>query len=166
MHQDQFYLNVQPGTCLASWMALDRCDEENGCLQVVPGTQALPLLCTVKADTTQSFTDVTVPLPEGMKPVPVIMEPGTCSSSTASWCTAAFPTPARTASADHSSATTSSARRKKVAQFYHPVLRMDGSVVELEDSPGATQCGVSVERDGTQVIEVAGLNVVDAAIHD
>ncbi len=43
---------------------------------------------------------------------------------------------------------------------------MDGTVVDLEDSPGATQCGVWVERDGTQVIEVAGLNVVDAAIHD
>ncbi len=30
LHQDQFYLRVQPGTCLAAWLALDRCDEANG----------------------------------------------------------------------------------------------------------------------------------------
>jgi len=28
LHQDQFYLRVQPGTCIAAWMALDDCDEE------------------------------------------------------------------------------------------------------------------------------------------
>jgi ectoine hydroxylase-related dioxygenase (phytanoyl-CoA dioxygenase family) len=62
LHQDQYYLRVQPGTCIAAWMALDRCDEENGCLQIVPGSHNLPLLCTIEADTTQSFTDVTVPI--------------------------------------------------------------------------------------------------------
>ena len=65
LHQDQYYLRVRPGTCMAAWMALDPCDEENGCLQVVPGTHSLPVLCTQKADTTVSFTDVTVPVPEG-----------------------------------------------------------------------------------------------------
>ena len=35
LHQDQYYLRVQPGTCMAAWMALDRCDQENGCMQVV-----------------------------------------------------------------------------------------------------------------------------------
>ncbi|MBW3622456.1 MAG: phytanoyl-CoA dioxygenase family protein, partial [Armatimonadetes bacterium] len=34
LHQDQFYLRVQPGTCMAAWMALDPCDEENGCMRV------------------------------------------------------------------------------------------------------------------------------------
>ncbi|MCB0132669.1 MAG: phytanoyl-CoA dioxygenase family protein, partial [Caldilineaceae bacterium] len=76
LHQDQYYLRVQPGTCLAAWMALDDCDEENGCLQVVPGTHTLPLLCTVEADTSQSFTDVTVPLADGMTPIPVQMQAG------------------------------------------------------------------------------------------
>ena len=27
LHQDQFYLRVEPGTCVAAWMAVDRCDE-------------------------------------------------------------------------------------------------------------------------------------------
>src|SRR5687768_11401829 len=76
MHQDQFYLRVQPGTCMAAWLALDACDEENGCLQVVPGSHEWPLLCTEKADTTTSFTDVTVPIPEGTPIEPVIMDAG------------------------------------------------------------------------------------------
>src|SRR5579883_3046998 len=46
LHQDQFYLRVQPGTCMAAWLALDPCDEENGCMQVVPGSHNLPVLCT------------------------------------------------------------------------------------------------------------------------
>jgi phytanoyl-CoA hydroxylase len=64
LHQDQYYLRVQPGTCLAAWLALDDCDTENGCIQVVPGSHDWPgLLCTIPADTTNSFTDVTVRLP-------------------------------------------------------------------------------------------------------
>ena len=30
MHQDQFYLQVRPGTCIAAWTALDRCDRADG----------------------------------------------------------------------------------------------------------------------------------------
>src|ERR1700694_2759926 len=47
VHQDNYYLRVQPSTCHAAWMALDPCDEENGCLTVVPGSHIWPLLCTV-----------------------------------------------------------------------------------------------------------------------
>lgn len=76
LHQDNFYLRAQPGTCMAAWMALDDCDEANGCLQVVPGSHEWPLLCTTKADTSVSFTDVTVPIPEGQEVSPIIMEAG------------------------------------------------------------------------------------------
>ncbi len=67
LHQDQFYLRVQPGTCMAAWMALDDCDIENGCMQVVDCSHHWDVLCTVPADTKESFTDVTVPLPENEK---------------------------------------------------------------------------------------------------
>jgi ectoine hydroxylase-related dioxygenase (phytanoyl-CoA dioxygenase family) len=70
----EYYLRVEPGTCVAAWLALDDCDEENGCLQVVPGSHNLPVLCTIAADPTQSFTDVTVPVPDGMTVAPVIMQ--------------------------------------------------------------------------------------------
>src|SRR5258708_9235071 len=76
LHQDQYYLRVNPGTCIAAWLALDNCDEENGCMRIVPNTQDLPILCTKTADTTQSFTDVTVPLPEGAQGEPILMNAG------------------------------------------------------------------------------------------
>src|SRR4030095_3202868 len=69
LHQDNFYLRAPPRTCLAAWMAVDAADEANGCMQVVPGSHRWPVLCTTEADTTVSFTDVTVPLPTGQKVV-------------------------------------------------------------------------------------------------
>src|SRR3954454_23132585 len=71
LHQDQFYLRVRPGACMAAWMALDACDEESGARQAVPGPQDPPVLCTEKAATATSFTDVTVPLPPGLAREPV-----------------------------------------------------------------------------------------------
>ena len=76
LHQDQWYLRVRPGTCVAAWLSLDDADEENGCMNVVPGTAELPVLCAERADTKISFTDITVPLAEGMEPVPVRMKAG------------------------------------------------------------------------------------------
>ena len=76
LHQDNFYLRASPGTCVAAWLALDPTDEANGCLLVVPGSHRWPILCTTAADTAQSFTDITVPLPPGTRPRPVPMEPG------------------------------------------------------------------------------------------
>lgn len=154
LHQDQYYLKVQPGTCLAAWMALDRCDVENGCLQVVPGTHTLPVLCTTQADVTQSFTDVTVPLAEGMTPVPVVLDPGDVFFFNGQLIHGSYP-----------NATTNCFRRslighyivgeaEQVAKFYHPVLRMDGAPVALGISEGGGACGMWVEKDGTPVVEM------------
>jgi hypothetical protein len=46
---------------------------------------------------------------------------------------------------------------QQVAKYYHPALRMDGSVIELETSQGGGSCGVWVEQDGSPAIELAGL---------
>jgi hypothetical protein len=154
LHQDQFYLNVEPGTCLAAWLALDRCDEENGCLEVVPGTQGLPLLCTVKADTTQSFTDTTVPLGAGMQPVPVIMEPGDVLFFNGSLVHGSN----RNISRDRFRRALIGhyivGEAEKVAKFYHPVLRMDGSEVNLGISQRGDRCGVWVDQDGRPALEM------------
>jgi len=76
LHQDQRYLQVSPGTCVAAWLALERTDPENGCLTVVPGSHVVDVLCPVSSDTTRSFTSETVPLPPGTEVVDVAMEPG------------------------------------------------------------------------------------------
>jgi len=155
LHQDQFYLQVQPGTCLAAWLALDDCDEENGCLQVVPGTHDIPVLCTTEADTRESFTDVTVPVPEGMSVAPVVMQAGDVLFFNGQLVHGSYPN----TSADRFRRSLIGhyivGEAEKVAKFYHPVLRMDGSQVELGVSERGGPCGVWVEEDGEPVVEMA-----------
>lgn len=166
IHQDQYYLKVQPGTCMAAWLALDDCDEDNGCMQVVPGSQNWDVLCTVTADTTQSFTDVTVPLPPGVEPVPVIMKAGDVLFFNGTLVHGSF-----------ANTTTDRFRRslighyivgdaQQVAQFYHPALRMDGSPAELDISQGGGSCGVWVEEGGQPVIEMQGISRGKAEDHE
>lgn len=156
LHQDNFYLKAKPGTCMAAWMALDQADEANGCMRVVPGSHRWPLLCTEKADTRVSFTDVTVPLPPDCTALPVVMNPGDLLFFHGALVHGSSPN------------TTSDRFRRslighyidgaaeQVAQFYHPALRMDGSPLELEVSPTGGRCGVWVERDGQPLIEEIG----------
>ena len=154
LHQDQYYLHAQPGTCMAAWMAVDRCDEKNGCLQVVPGSQNWPVLCTIKADTTQSFTDVTVPIPDGAQVIPVIMDPGDVLFFNGTLVHGSLPNTTvdrfRRALIGHYV----EGNAQQVGKWYHPVVRMDGTDVEFGESEAGEKCGVWVERDGTPVIEM------------
>jgi phytanoyl-CoA hydroxylase len=155
LHQDQFYLRVRPGTCMAAWMALDPCDEENGCLQVVPGSHDLPVLCAEKADTTVSFTDVTVAIPPGTPVEPVPMEAGDVLFFNGSVIHGSFPNTSRDrfrrALIGHYVVGEAAA----VSRFYHPVVRMDGTEIPLEISEGGGPCGLWKERDGRPVVEYA-----------
>jgi ectoine hydroxylase-related dioxygenase (phytanoyl-CoA dioxygenase family) len=154
LHQDQYYLRVRPGTCMAAWLALDPCDEENGCLQVVPGSQDLPVLCTTKADTSISFTDVMVPVPDGISAVPVCMEAGDVFFFNGSVIHGSFPNVSRDRFRRALIGHYVAGEAEVVAQFYHPVLRMDGTEVELGVSQGGGACGVWRERDGRPVVEL------------
>jgi phytanoyl-CoA hydroxylase len=42
-HQDSFHIITQPDTLIGAWVALDRADEENGCLRVTDGSQNEPV---------------------------------------------------------------------------------------------------------------------------
>ncbi|MCB0093929.1 MAG: phytanoyl-CoA dioxygenase family protein [Caldilineaceae bacterium] len=154
LHQDQFYLQVQPGTCMAAWLALDDCDEENGCLQVVPGTHNIPVLCTTEADTSQSFTDVTVPIPAGYQAEPVIMKAGDVLFFNGQLVHGSYPNTSadrfRRALIGHYIV----GEAEKVATYYHPVLRMDGSEVELGVSERGGPCGVWVNQAGEPAVEM------------
>ena len=161
LHQDNYYLRVQPGTCMAAWLALDDCDEANGCMQIVPGSHTWPTLCSVKADTNASFTDVTVPLPEGTTAKPVVMAAGDMLFFNGQLVHGSFPntTPDRFRRA--LIAHYIHAEAEKVGAWYHPVLRMDGSEVTVATSDGGTRCGVWVETDGSPAIALEGYEVVD-----
>ena len=160
LHQDQFYLRVQPGTCMAAWMALDPCDEANGCMQVVPGSHTWSVLCTEKADTQISFTDVTVPLPPNKEVRPILMAPGDVLFFNGSLVHGSYP-----------NSTTDRFRRalighyvngaaEQVAEFFNPALRMDGTPLELPVSEGGGACGVWVDLQGQAVIEMQGQEMV------
>ncbi|HZT41084.1 MAG TPA: phytanoyl-CoA dioxygenase family protein [Chthonomonadaceae bacterium] len=154
LHQDQFYLRVQPGTCMAAWLALDPCDEENGCMRVVPDSHDLPVLCTERADTSISFTDVTVPVPKDMPVVPVLMQPGDVLFFNGSLIHGSYPNTSkdrfRRALIGHYIA----GEAEKVAAYYHPILRMDGSEVTLGVSEHGGPCGIWRDRDGRSIVEM------------
>ncbi len=156
LHQDNYYLRVQPGTCVAAWMALDDCDEANGCMQVVPGSHTWELLCTETADTRVSFTDVTVPLPQGTAPRPVPMMAGDVLFFNGSIVHGSFP-----------NTTADRFRRSLVAHYiegdsaavsrgYQPAYRMDGTPLPLAASQGGGTCGVWVEQGGAPAIAMTG----------
>lgn len=154
LHQDQYFLRAQPGTCMAAWMALDPCDESNGCMEVVPGSHHWPLLCTTQADTTRSFTDVTVPIPEGQEVRPVIMEAGDVLFFGGSLVHGSYPNTTEDRFRRSLIGHYVSGEAEQIARYMQPVLRMDGTVADFRDSEGGGPCGVWVEEDGRPVIEV------------
>lgn len=42
-HQDSFYIQTQPDSLIGVWIALDRADQDNGCLWVAPGSHHEPI---------------------------------------------------------------------------------------------------------------------------
>lgn len=140
LHQDNFYLRVEPGTCIAAWVACDVIDRANGGLEVVPGTHRMDLFCPEDADPTVSFTREYVPPPPGLRPVPVDMEPGDVLFFNGSLVHGSGP-----------NTTTDRFRRsfichyvgrssERISRFYR-TLTMDGEPVVLDESVGGGPCG-------------------------
>ena len=154
LHQDQYYLRVQPGTCIAAWMAVDRCDRETGCLQVVPGTRDVPVLCTEQADHDASFSSVTVPLPPHLAPEDVIMEPGDVLLFNGQVIHGSLPNRSRTRFRRALIGHYIAGEAQQVAHYYFPVLDMDGREVGLEKGAGGGPCGVWVDRDGRPAVDL------------
>ncbi|GCE22493.1 phytanoyl-CoA dioxygenase family protein [Dictyobacter kobayashii] len=158
LHQDNFFLRARPGTCMAAWMALDPCDEENGCMQVVPGSQKWPILCTTKADTKESFSDIQVPIPEQQAVRSVIMEPGDVLFFGGSLVHGSYPNTShdrfRRALIGHYI----SGEADTVTQYMKPIYRMDGSTLDLNYSIEGGPCGVWVDSEnGTPEIAMTGV---------
>lgn len=68
LHQDNFYLRVKPGTCMAAWVAVDEADAGNGGMMCVPQTAGLDIACPEKADLALFFTTEHVEPPPGLEP--------------------------------------------------------------------------------------------------
>jgi len=154
LHQDQAPLSVRPGTCLAAWMAVDDCDEDNGCLQLVPYTQDLPELCMIDADTSESFTSKTVPVPEGLAPQPAIMKAGDVLFFNGQVIHGSYPNTSKDRFRRSLIAHYVVGEAEKVAEFYNPLLTFDGDEVTLEASETGGPCGIFVNSDEGQTIKI------------
>lgn len=121
---------------------------------MVPGSHRMPLLCTEKADTTVSFTDVTVPVPPHLERRPIVMSAGDAVFFHGSTIHGSGPN--RTADRFRRSLiahyATGDARR--IHLDYHPVIRLDGTPAGLGVSEEGGPCGVFVERDGSLDVEM------------
>ncbi|PRY12598.1 phytanoyl-CoA dioxygenase family protein [Kineococcus rhizosphaerae] len=147
LHQDQRYLQVSPGTCVAAWLALERVDPANGCLRVVPGSHRVGVLCPVPSDTTRSFTSETVPVPEGMSVVDVVMEPGDVLFFHGNLIHGSDPNTTadrfRTVVVGHYA--TGGAER--ISQWYPDVVSFAGQPAPLDAVPAGGPCGEFVDGE-------------------
>lgn len=155
LHQDQYYLRARPGTSIAAWMALDTIDEANGCLQVVPDTQDLPLICPIEANQSESFTNIVVPLPPGLAPIPIRLEPGDVLFFNGQLIHGSFPNTTKSRFRRSLIGHYIEGHAEQVMAFDRPVLRMDGTIFEeIEASPDGGECGVWVDHDGKHLVDV------------
>jgi ectoine hydroxylase-related dioxygenase (phytanoyl-CoA dioxygenase family) len=165
LHQDNFFLRARPGTCIAAWLAIDPCDDANGCMRVVPGSHSWDLLCPRAADPALSFTEPEVPVPPGYEPVPVHMDPGDVLFFHGALVHGSLPNTTAHRFRRSLVAHYIDGRAQAVNEFNQPVLRMDGTPLWLEFSPGGRPCGVWVERDGDAVIEVSAAAAAAVNVH-
>jgi phytanoyl-CoA hydroxylase len=142
LHQDNFYLKVEPGTCIAAWLALDSADRENGGLEVVPGTHAMDIFCPEEADLDVSFTREYVPPPPGLEAIPMDLDPGDVLFFNGSLVHGSGP-----------NRSTDRFRRsyichyigrsaERMSTWYRPILTMTGEEVNIDANTGGGPCGV------------------------
>jgi len=141
LHQDNFYLKVEPGTCIAAWMALDPADRENGGMVVVPNSSQGDIQCPHLADPALSFTEDEVTVPEGLAPTPIDLAAGDVLFFNGSLIHGSYTntsdTRFRRAYIGHYVGESTT----KLGRFYNPLFAHDGQVLRREDNPDAGPCG-------------------------
>jgi ectoine hydroxylase-related dioxygenase (phytanoyl-CoA dioxygenase family) len=140
LHQDNFFLRVKPGTCCAAWIAIDDADENNGGMVVVPGSNGMEIICPEKSDTTKSFTDHHVPVPEGLEELPVILKAGDVLFFNGSVIHGSYP-----------NSSTDRFRRSLIFHYvpestaelsnFYKAHRFDGEHVPVAEAAGGGPCG-------------------------
>jgi phytanoyl-CoA hydroxylase len=156
LHQDNFYLQAKPGTCVAAWLALDDCDEENGCMQVVPGSNKWPILCAEKANAKTSFTNITTPLPPDTQSVPVLMQAGDVLFFGGALVHGSFPNTSEDRFRRSLIGHYVEGKVTELTRWDQPVLRMNGEELNLNFSAGGGPCGVWTDKDGMLKVEMSG----------
>ncbi|MGM7723222.1 phytanoyl-CoA dioxygenase family protein [Metabacillus sp. Hm71] len=145
LHQDNFYLKVEPGTCIAAWTAVDRADEENGTLLVVPKTNNDEIYCPELADEKESFTKHFVKVPKGLKAVPAILDKGDVLFFNGNLIHGSYRNKSkdrfRRAFICHYAGESTT----KIGHYYSPLYRQNGSKVEPETNADSGPCGTEFD---------------------
>jgi phytanoyl-CoA hydroxylase len=124
----------------------------------VPGSHELPVLCTIPADTSKSFTNVTVPIPADMSAASVIMQAGDVLFFNGQLIHGSLPNISQTRFRRALITHYIVGEAQQVSHFYNPALRFDGSEVTLDASEDGSECGVWVEKDGKPGVEMQAVS--------
>jgi phytanoyl-CoA hydroxylase len=145
LHQDNFYLRVNPGTCIAAWVAVDPAVRENGGLVVVPGSNRGEVFCPERADSAVSFTREYVKPPEGLSKMPVDLQPGDCLFFNGSLIHGSFPNSSPTMFRRSFICHYVPTSAKEMSHYYFPLHDMKGNPVEREATTYGGPCGTEAE---------------------
>ncbi|TFE29462.1 phytanoyl-CoA dioxygenase family protein [Cohnella luojiensis] len=147
LHQDNFYLQVEPGNCIAAWTAVDAANEENGGLLVVPRTGDYALACPDLADSNESFTNHYVKPPKDEKAIPVIMDKGDVLFFNGNLIHGSYRNKTKDRFRRAFICHYANASATQINGGYRPLYREDGTSVDLEANPNGGPCGI--EFSGT-----------------
>lgn len=148
LHQDNYYLRVQPGTCIAAWLAVDAADEENGALVVVPGSSHLDIACPERADAALFFTGDHVEIPAGLREVPVNMGAGDMLFFNGSLIHGSYPNASRERFRRAFICHYVPGGSVETSHWYRPLLRFNGEEVFIAEATGGGPCGRVEEATG------------------
>ena len=141
LHQDNFFLLVEPGTCIAAWTAVDDIDADNGGMLIVPKTQQEAIVCPDEANPEESFTTHYVPVPHGRSPTLAKMKAGDTLFFNGSTVHGSGPnrSPDRFRRSFIGHYVPASTRR--ISHFYLPLLNPDGTPTERAVNTSGGACG-------------------------
>jgi ectoine hydroxylase-related dioxygenase (phytanoyl-CoA dioxygenase family) len=146
LHQDNFYLQVEPGNCIAAWTAVDAADMENGGLLVVPRTGEFDISCPELADESESFTTHYVKPPKDRAVVPAVMEPGDVLFFNGNLIHGSYRNKSKDRFRRAFICHYANASASKISGFYRPLYRLDGTPVDLELNEDGGPCGVEFDK--------------------
>jgi ectoine hydroxylase-related dioxygenase (phytanoyl-CoA dioxygenase family) len=144
LHQDNLYLLVDPGTCLAAWTAIDRVDRENGCMMLVPKSHTGNLLCQEDGGDAlrrESFTGHHTRIPKGLKAIEAPMEPGDTLFFHGSTIHGSGPNRSKDRFRRSFIGHYAAGSLEKISKFYLPLVKMDGTDYEVPAAAGGGACG-------------------------
>lgn len=141
LHQDNFYLRVSPGTCVAAWTAIDPAVTSNGGLYVVPGSHRMDIVCPEAADARESFTTHLVKAPAGMKAVPADLQPGDVLFFNGSLIHGSGPNRSATQWRRSFICHYMPASTTHVSEHYFPIFDFTGREISYAAATGGGPCG-------------------------